>query len=87
MCLLLADFLRDTLRLGSSSRISFADEWALAERFLAIEQVRLGSRLTIARENDPDAADCRVPPLLCSRSWKMPSSMASPSSSKEEPSG
>ncbi len=64
MCLLLADFLRDTLRLGSSSRISFADEWALAERFLAIEQVRLGSRLTIARENDPDAADCRVPPLL-----------------------
>jgi two-component system sensor histidine kinase AlgZ len=64
MCLLLADFLRDTLRLGSSSRISFADEWSLAERFLAIEQVRLGSRLTVARENDPHAADCRVPPLV-----------------------
>ena len=64
MCLLLADFLRDTLRLGSSSRISFADEWSLAERFLAIEQVRLGSRLNIARESDPDAADCPVPPLL-----------------------
>ena len=64
MCLLLADFLRDTLRLGSSSRISFADEWSLAERFLAIEQVRLGSRLQIARESDPKAAGCPVPPLL-----------------------
>jgi two-component system sensor histidine kinase AlgZ len=64
MCLLLADFLRDTLRLGASTRISFADEWSLAERFLAIEQVRLGSRLHIARESDPRAAGCPVPPLL-----------------------
>jgi LytS/YehU family sensor histidine kinase len=64
MCLLLADFLRDTLRLGASNRISFADEWSLAERFLAIEQVRLGSRLRITRECDPKAAGCPVPPLL-----------------------
>ncbi len=64
MCLLLADFLRDTLRLGSSSRIPFADEWSLAERFLAIEQVRLGSRLHISRETDPHAVTCVVPPLL-----------------------
>jgi two-component system sensor histidine kinase AlgZ len=64
MCLLLADFLRDTLRLGSNTRISFADEWSLAERFLAIEQVRLGPRLTVARDSDPAAADCPVPPLL-----------------------
>ena len=64
MCLLLADFLRDTLRLGTNSRITFADEWSLAERFLAIEQVRLGTRLRIAHENDPSAAGCPVPPLL-----------------------
>jgi LytS/YehU family sensor histidine kinase len=64
MCLLLADFLRDTLRLGSKSRISFADEWSLAERFLAIEQVRLGARLNVTRDSDPSAAECRVPPLL-----------------------
>ena len=64
MCLLLADFLRETLRLGSSSRISFADEWSLAERFLAIEQVRLGSRLNVMRETDARAAECPVPPLL-----------------------
>ena len=64
MCLLLADFLRETLRLGSSARISFADEWSLAERFLAIEQVRLGSRLNVMRDSDGHAAECPVPPLL-----------------------
>jgi hypothetical protein len=64
MCLLLADFLRETLRLGSSTRITLGNELALAERFLAIEQVRLGPRLQIARETDPGAIDCLVPPLL-----------------------
>jgi len=64
MCLLLADFLRDTLRLGSTSRISLADEFALAERFLAIEQVRLGARLQVSRDTDADAFECLVPPLV-----------------------
>ena len=64
MCLLLADFLRDTLRLGSNTRIPFADEWSLAERFLAIEQVRLGSRLMVTRDSDPSTSECPVPPLL-----------------------
>jgi hypothetical protein len=64
MCLLIADFLRDTLRLGGNDQISLADELALADRFLAIEQVRLGSRLNIARETDPQATGCLVPPLL-----------------------
>lgn len=64
MCLLLADFLRDTLRLASGARIPLADEIALSERFLAIERVRLGSRLAIARETDPMADTCLVPPLL-----------------------
>lgn len=64
MCLLLADFLRETLRLGANSRISLADEFALAERFLAIEQVRLGPRLHITRDTEPEATECLVPPLL-----------------------
>ncbi len=64
MCLLLADFLRETLRLGSSSRIPLGNELALAERFLAIEQIRLGPRLQVVRETDPGALDCLVPPLL-----------------------
>jgi LytS/YehU family sensor histidine kinase len=64
MCLLLADFLRDTLRLGASGQIPLGEELALAERFLAIEQVRLGARLHVVREADPAAAACLVPPLL-----------------------
>lgn len=64
MCLLLADFLRDTLRLGSNARIPLGEELALAERFLAIEQVRLGARLQVAREAEADALACHVPPLL-----------------------
>ena len=64
MCLLLADFLRDTLRLGASGQIPLGDELALAERFLAIEQVRLGARLHVERDASPDAAACLVPALL-----------------------
>ena len=64
MCLLLADFLRDTLRLGGSGEIPLGEELALAERFLAIEQVRLGARLTVVREADAAAAACLVPPLI-----------------------
>jgi LytS/YehU family sensor histidine kinase len=64
MCLLLADFLRDTLRLGASGQILLGEELALAERFLAIEQVRLGARLTVERETGADAEACLVPPLL-----------------------
>lgn len=64
MCLLLADFLRDTLRLGAGGEIPLGEELALAEQFLAIEQVRLGARLNVVREADADATTCLVPPLL-----------------------
>jgi LytS/YehU family sensor histidine kinase len=64
MCLLLAEFLRDTLRLGSHARISLAEEVRLAERFLAIEEVRLGPRLQFVSEVPEAAGRCLVPPLL-----------------------
>ena len=64
MCLLLADFLRDTLRVNTHQRIPLADELALAERFLSIEQVRFGARLQVDRRIDEAASHCRVPPLL-----------------------
>jgi hypothetical protein len=64
MCLLLADFLRATLRLGATHRISLSDEFDLAERFLAIERVRLGPRLAVLREADAASDQCLVPPLL-----------------------
>jgi LytS/YehU family sensor histidine kinase len=64
MCLLLADFLRETLAFGARARIPLASELALARRFLAIEQVRFGDRLQVDVEAPPDAGACEVPPLL-----------------------
>src|SRR3954454_1609316 len=63
MCLLLADFLRETLALGARERIPLSSELAIATRFLAIEQVRFGDRLRV--EVAADGADqCLVPPLV-----------------------
>jgi signal transduction histidine kinase len=63
MCLLLADFLRDTLALGAEPWITVAREFQLVQRFLEIEHVRFGSRLAIALDAG-NAADCRIAPLL-----------------------
>jgi sensor histidine kinase YesM len=64
MCVLLADFLRGCLNLGSEARISLGQEMKLAEHYLDIERVRLGSRLGVEREIDPECEACLVPPLI-----------------------
>ena len=64
MCLTLAEFLRESLHLGGRERISLAEELALADRYLAIERVRFGARLQVAREITAESAACEVPPLL-----------------------
>jgi two-component system, LytTR family, sensor histidine kinase AlgZ len=64
MCVLLGEFLRNTLNVSARQRISLADELALAERFLSIEQVRFGSRLQIERRVDEASSTCLVPPLI-----------------------
>ena len=64
MCLLLGEFLRSTLHVGALTRIPLADELALADRFLAIEQVRFGPRLQVERTIDPTSLAARVPPLF-----------------------
>jgi hypothetical protein len=63
MCLLLADFLRDSLTLGSQPRITLERELSLVDRFLTIERVRFGDRLKVA-VNAGNAGECSVPPLL-----------------------
>jgi hypothetical protein len=64
MCLMLGDFLRQTMHVGSRPWIPVSEELALAEQFLDIEQVRFGARLQVERHADETAAACRVPPLL-----------------------
>jgi two-component system sensor histidine kinase AlgZ len=64
MCILLADFLRGCLKLGSEERISLGEEMKLTEHYLDIERVRLGSRLGLDREVHPDCEACLVPPLI-----------------------
>ncbi len=63
MCVLLGDFFRDSLALGSEERITIARELQLAERFLEIEQVRFGARLRV-QVAAPDEGSWLVPPLL-----------------------
>jgi two-component system sensor histidine kinase AlgZ len=63
MCLLLAEFLRDSLALGSESRITVEREFALIERFLAIERIRFGDRLTV-HVSTGNAGRSEIAPLL-----------------------
>jgi len=64
MCQLLGDFLRTSLSLGARERVPLAEELGLAERYLSIERVRFGERLSFEKTVAPDADRCLVPPLL-----------------------
>ena len=64
MCLLLAEFLRETLALGARERIPLAGELALARKFLEVEKVRFGDRLQVEIDAAPGTEDCEVPPLV-----------------------
>ena len=63
MCLLLAEFLRESLALGAEDRIPLARELKLAEKYLEVERVRYGDRLRLQVE--AAGADAHpVPSLL-----------------------
>ena len=59
----LAELFRVAL-MGSGESVTLGDEIDLAQRYLAIEQVRFGERLSVKWELDAAAAKARVPPLL-----------------------
>jgi hypothetical protein len=63
-CVMLGDFLRSSLTLGARASIPLGEEVALAERLLAIEKVRFGSRLAFLTRLEEAARPCPVPPLL-----------------------
>ena len=60
----LGDLLRATLDREMAPEIPVAEELRLLERYLDIERVRFGDRLTIAIDVAPDAADALVPALV-----------------------
>jgi hypothetical protein len=64
MCLLLGEFLRNSLRLGARDLITLDEELSLVDQFLSIEKVRFGARLTIERDIEPETGRCLLPPLL-----------------------
>jgi two-component system, LytTR family, sensor histidine kinase AlgZ len=64
MCILLADFLRTTLRLGGKETITLEEELALVRGYLAIEKVRFGARVHMEEQIDREAFSTTLPPLL-----------------------
>ncbi len=59
----LSDLFRHAL-MEQSDSVTLADEVNLAQRYLAIEQVRFGDRLQVEWSLDPKAEKARLPPLL-----------------------
>lgn len=59
----LSDLFRHAL-VDQGESVTLADEIALAQRYLAIEQVRFGERLQVEWALDPSAGRARLPPLL-----------------------
>jgi LytS/YehU family sensor histidine kinase len=64
MCLLLADFLRESLAVGSEDRIPLGRELKLVEGFLAVERVRFGDRLQWHISSDGEENSVVQPLLL-----------------------
>jgi two-component system sensor histidine kinase AlgZ len=64
MCILLADFLRATLRLGGKETITLEEELTLVRGYLAIEKVRFGVRLRMEENLQQEAMELLIPPLL-----------------------
>jgi two-component sensor histidine kinase len=60
----LSELLRATLRKNPMQEVSLDEVLHLAERYLAIEQVRFGPRLRVAVEATVDARRARVPQLI-----------------------
>lgn len=59
----LSDLFRHAL-VEQGETVSLAEEIVLAQRYLAIEQVRFGERLQVQWEIDPRAGSALLPPLL-----------------------
>lgn len=64
MCILLADFLRTTLRVGGKETIALEEELTLIRGYLAIEKVRFGARVQMEERVEDGVLGVPLPPLL-----------------------
>jgi signal transduction histidine kinase len=63
MIALLADLLRASLKINTQE-IPLKDELDLLQRYLDIERIRFGDRLTVTYDIEPETLDARVPSLV-----------------------
>lgn len=64
MLIQLSDFLRFSIEQDKQEKIILKDELLNLERYIAIEQVRFGSRLVFIREVDNEAFNLKLPAML-----------------------
>ncbi|WP_332878731.1 sensor histidine kinase [Massilia sp. S19_KUP03_FR1] len=64
MTLRLADFFRHSLGLEAQGKVTLAQELALVSHFVAIEQVRFGTRLRFEPHCGVGADACLLPPMI-----------------------
>ena len=64
MVVALGDFLRLTLKDGSAPVRSLAEELEFTDLYMGIEKLRLGERLTLDYDIEPEATKAEVPQLL-----------------------
>jgi LytS/YehU family sensor histidine kinase len=60
----LGDLLRRSLDGGRVQEVPLGEELAMLERYLEIQEIRFGDRLTIERDIDPAAAGAFVPAMI-----------------------
>ena len=60
----LGDLLRMTLNTSNIQEVSLKEELEVLQKYLDIEQVRLGDRMTVTIDIDPDTLDAQLPNFL-----------------------
>ena len=60
----LGDLLRMTLNTSNIQEVALKEELEVLQKYLDIEQVRLGDRMTVNIDIDPDALDAQLPNFL-----------------------
>jgi two-component system LytT family sensor kinase len=64
MIMRLSDLLRAALESSDTQEVTLREELAMLQRYLEIEQIRFGARLTVEMHIPPDTLDARLPNLI-----------------------